>query len=332
MRANDLAESLRGFTPGVPSVLVSFMPELRKLFDAERAFAYGLAWEGGAPRFDFLLPYGVAVEPLRTEYEEMMRATPLGWAAYNPLRPEPGQRNVARIVKGRENQKPALARVLARFPFFGRDDQLRVLVCDGSALVAWVGVVRSERFARHERELLGRIVPRLHERLLLERKLGTSQLAAAALDAALEQFGGAAVIVNHRGMVVHANSAAHAAMERDRTGFAERLRAAVAGKAGTDLRTTPLGGPGLGRHTLVIERGPAADPRARATHFAQRWTLTERQSEILAEVARGQSNKTIAALLGCAENTVEFHVTTLLRKAECESRSQLVARFWSQTA
>jgi DNA-binding CsgD family transcriptional regulator len=330
-RANELAESLRGFTPGVPSVLASLMPELRKLFDAERSFAYGLGWEGGAPRFDFMLLHGVASEgPFVADFEETMRASPLGWATYNPLRPEPAQRNVARIVKGRENRKPAFARILARYPFFGRDDQLRTLVCDGAALVAWVGVMRSEPFARHERELLGRVVPRLHERLLLERKLGTSQLAAAALDAALEQLGGAAVIVKHRGVIVYANAAAQAAMERDRTGFAERVRAAVAGKGGADLSTTPLGGPGRGRHTLIIEREPPADPRARAAHFAQRWALTERQSEILAEVARGQSNKTIAALLGCAENTVEFHVTTLLRKAECESRAQLVARFWSQ--
>jgi DNA-binding CsgD family transcriptional regulator len=54
--------------------------------------------------------------------------------------------------------------------------------------------------------------------------------------------------------------------------------------------------------------------------------LTPRQADVLARVARGLSNKEIAAELACAENTVEFHVTQLLRKAGVQSRTQLLAK------
>ncbi len=54
--------------------------------------------------------------------------------------------------------------------------------------------------------------------------------------------------------------------------------------------------------------------------------LASRQTEVLALVAAGESNKLIAARLDCALRTVEVHVTALLRKAGCDSRAELVAR------
>jgi DNA-binding NarL/FixJ family response regulator len=40
----------------------------------------------------------------------------------------------------------------------------------------------------------------------------------------------------------------------------------------------------------------------------------------------GRSNKVIAVERGCAENTVEFHVTGILQRAQCANRSELLAR------
>jgi DNA-binding CsgD family transcriptional regulator len=59
------------------------------------------------------------------------------------------------------------------------------------------------------------------------------------------------------------------------------------------------------------------------------WNLTRRQVEVLSRVVRGQSNKQIAAELRCAENTVELHVTQLLKRAGVHTRAELTARFWS---
>jgi DNA-binding NarL/FixJ family response regulator len=85
-----------------------------------------------------------------------------------------------------------------------------------------------------------------------------------------------------------------------------------------------------GRPLFLI--GLAAPPPAkelRAARLARRHALTRRQSEVLIQLATGKANKTIAAILGCAESTVELHVTALLSRLDCENRAELVARFWT---
>lgn len=61
---------------------------------------------------------------------------------------------------------------------------------------------------------------------------------------------------------------------------------------------------------------------------AQRWRLTERQTQVLAGLARGLSNKELAKDLGCSMKTVETHVTEVLRRASQDSRLSLVSTFW----
>jgi DNA-binding CsgD family transcriptional regulator len=72
----------------------------------------------------------------------------------------------------------------------------------------------------------------------------------------------------------------------------------------------------------------SAQSRLEAARLA--WELTDRQQTVLACVIEGASNKEIAETLGCAENTVEFHVTQLLRRARVTSRARLMAHFWSK--
>ena len=56
-----------------------------------------------------------------------------------------------------------------------------------------------------------------------------------------------------------------------------------------------------------------------ATRLAQ---LTPPQFRVLMALADGLLNKQIAHQLGLAENTVKVHVTAILRKLECTSRTQ----------
>jgi DNA-binding CsgD family transcriptional regulator len=83
----------------------------------------------------------------------------------------------------------------------------------------------------------------------------------------------------------------------------------------------------------ALARARADDERPalerRVQDAVARWTLTPRQRDVLRCLAQGFSNKETAAALDCAENTVELHVTQLLKKAETVSRAQIIARFWS---
>jgi DNA-binding NarL/FixJ family response regulator len=86
--------------------------------------------------------------------------------------------------------------------------------------------------------------------------------------------------------------------------------------------------PGLATHYLVVDRNADAQTGARIRQLAERWGLTARESEVLEHIIQGASNKAIAARLGCAERTVEVHVTHVLSKAQAESRSALIAKFF----
>jgi DNA-binding NarL/FixJ family response regulator len=54
--------------------------------------------------------------------------------------------------------------------------------------------------------------------------------------------------------------------------------------------------------------------------------LTDREIEVLCEVAAGQTNKQVAKSLNISEHTVHRHMTAMLRRAGEASRTGLVSR------
>ena len=76
------------------------------------------------------------------------------------------------------------------------------------------------------------------------------------------------------------------------------------------------------------ERAGGLDAAALEAH-ARAWELTRREGEVLELLARGLSNKEIAASLGIGIKTCETHVSVVLRKADAESRAALIARLWA---
>ena len=83
--------------------------------------------------------------------------------------------------------------------------------------------------------------------------------------------------------------------------------------------------------TVTIGAGDGGPKPASLDDAIAAWKLTPRQADVLELVVAGKANKEIANALDCADNTVELHVTRLLRKANVTSRGQLIAAFWSQT-
>lgn len=66
---------------------------------------------------------------------------------------------------------------------------------------------------------------------------------------------------------------------------------------------------------------------SRLSHMAEKKNqcpLTERELEVLQQIARGGTNKDIAARLFISEKTVKNHITNILRKLEVNDRTEAV--------
>jgi DNA-binding CsgD family transcriptional regulator/PAS domain-containing protein len=356
----DLRGSIYTLQPGA-AVLPLLMGALREGLGAERMVAYGVdvAPEQYQASFchgsGFPQPDGELLETLNG----FLQQQPNPWGYYDPARPPEAQRNRAlhfrpmeqaqaeaplygdareeawgRLGIAPEEQTRVRERVgagtLTLYRRLGMEQmfQLRALVCEHQALLAWVGALRSEPFTSREQQLLQELMPSLERRLTLELKLREAGLLGSALEAALEALGQPAYITTATGRVVHANRVGQSRTSRSTQYVAETVRRHVRGDTPVDATITALRVPGLATHYLVVNRNANAQTSARVRMLAERWGLTARESEVLEHITQGASNKAIAARLGCAERTVEVHVTHVLSKAQVESRSALIAKFF----
>ena len=152
-----------------------------------------------------------------------------------------------------------------------------------------------------------------------------ARVAAAALGAALEAIPSPAFVIRVPSTILQANARGRALLstERDRVlGVLRSSTPAPRGPVRFPIESAP-------DHLVVIVHDLEGDARSRLAAVTRRWGLTPRQSAVLALVAQGESNRTVAGRLGCSEKTVELHVSALLAKTRCASRSQLVASFWT---
>jgi DNA-binding CsgD family transcriptional regulator len=327
-RAAEVEASLRTFE-GEPPNLESLAPRLVELLGCRRGGAYGYRADEGGIRIAYLNVVGFCGPEYQRDLDAAFSRDPHGTVAYDPLRPEPTQRN--RVVELRTERIDRLAENRSGMASLRRrhrwlaEHQLRVLVCEGASVLAWVGVLRETPFRAREKTLLRALVPALRRRLSLERQLSSMPLAFGTLAAAIEAIGTAALLVRAPSAVVHANAAGRALLEASPVAGLDAIRAA----GPTAFTWTSLALPGLPPHWLVVRARPPEDPAPRLAAVARRADLTPRQREVLGRVVVGEANKTIAFALGISENAVERHVTALLHRLASASRSELVARFWS---
>lgn len=357
-RLAELRTALGTLCVARPEALPSLMSELRTLLRADAVLSYGVAVTSEAFGVERLSSQGLSWgnSVARAALDAGMRGTRERWGLYNPARPQPAQRNAAvalpearllydcLVQSGRLHCRLGLRAADLRFveasvavvqkthTDVGLLDVkcLRVLLCDGPSLLAWVGGYRDAPFGDRERRLLNALVPDLRRRLILERALDTASFAGSALPVALEAVGAPAYLITATARVVQANTAGLARLREQPAALAERLRGALRGLP-TGITVTAIAKPGLLKHWLAVEQLACctSDGSARLALAATRFGLTPRQTQTLARLAEGDSNKTIAAHLACAERTVEVHVGQLLAKLGVESRAALVARFWT---
>jgi len=261
----------------------------------------------------------------------LRRASP-SWAAYDPLLPQPEQRNT--IADDNDFPPPDVAvetipiiRDLYRTVGIFGLSQMRALVCHGPLLLGWVGGFREEPFTGVEKETLTALLPLIQRRLRVERSLRQTDGGATAL--ALEAVNCPAFLVRSNGLVEETNSAGALLFRQQGAKLGARLAASVRGEADPTLSVTSLTASGLVTYSLVLVRCRATEGRARIEAARRRWKLTPRQTDVLARLAYGDCNKDIAARLRIAAGTLELHVSAILDKAKAESRAHVVAKVWT---
>ncbi len=152
-----------------------------------------------------------------------------------------------------------------------------------------------------------------------------ARVAPAALSAAIEAIPSPAFVVRMPATVLAANTRGRALLTAD----PERVIGSIRSNAPPPRGPVRFPVDAAPEHIVLVLHDLEGDARSRLAAVSRRWGLTPRQSAVLALVAQGESNRTVAGRLGCSEKTVELHVSALLAKTRCGSRSQLVASFWT---
>ncbi len=331
-RIRDLAEWLKVGVPSDTDVLDRVTRELAKALGTDQTFAYGLESQEQRVRLSFLKSPSSDISQIRRPIKALIEQAPADFGHYDPRSPPPNQRNIVVTLRdlrrGTGLTSSPILRLLAGYGFKTRD-QLRVLICDGPLLLAWVGALRDRPFGLEDRNVLRALVRPLRDRLTLEHRLAAVPWAVAALEVVLEELGTAAVVIRRPLRLMHCNALARTLLDQDRVTFLSGLREELDGHGDGAWITTLLCSAEGARHYLALRRRPPRDTSPSAAAAGHRYGLTRRQIEVIAMVARGETNKTIAVALGCSESAVEQHVTALLRRYGVENRAQLVARFWA---
>jgi DNA-binding NarL/FixJ family response regulator len=115
---------------------------------------------------------------------------------------------------------------------------------------------------------------------------------------------------------VKAGATGYLVKSASRTELADAVRATAAGRA---VFTPGLAGLVLGEYRRIAQR-PSSGAAAASGPVP---TLTERETEVLREVAKGLTAKQIAAKLSVSHRTVENHVQATFRKLQLANRVEL---------
>ena len=304
------------------------IPALAELLRTELVCAYRpRADDGFCGLGDYVTSPG---DTFFARYDAASRRRPAPFC-YDPLHPEGEQRNRALMLSEIHTHGPDTTCVIDEvWPTLGigGHDQLRALVCDGPVLLAWVGGFREDPFTRADRAALEALAHPMRRAFSLWRMLIDAGLAQASLGAALDALAVPAFVARRDGAVLHANASGRALHDAGPGDLRTRLRELISlgPQEGSVAR---IAGVGAADCFLVIVRDAHDMAALRLGEVGQRWRITRREAEVLARVVAGDANKEIALKLGVHEGSVERHVTSLLRKALCDSRSRLVARFWT---
>jgi DNA-binding CsgD family transcriptional regulator len=268
---------------------------------------------------DWLDSEGFPTPTLTSVLDRWLRNRGVNVAGYNPLRPEPEQRNRVVAVDDADGGAPNPMRDELYPQIDARGYQtMRVLICDGQSLLGYAGFLQPTAPTAQQRRALSAVRPYLRQRFEYERLMRSAATAVHALDAAMEEISAPALVVDAHGSVRHANAPARASYSR---GFGDDCSAR---QVASDPRFRVVGLADGGYLAVGRTSSNLADAAVEAR--ATEWRLTPAQRRVLAHLALGYANRTIAAELGVHERTVEAHLTAIFEKAQVSTRAALLSQ------
>ncbi len=330
VRERDVLEALDLVDPASEHGLESAVELVRELIGATSAVAYRPEWQPPGWSVEFVAGAGFRKLDLPSVWASGFQRTQLErYGLFDPRHPELEQRNRALRCKDLAlddfcDLRPPMEELFRNVGVYGHD-QLRVLLCDGAKLLAWVGGWREEPFTVAERERLGGAVEALRRRVGLETALLNARLLGPALETALDALPAPAMLFSGT-RLMHRNATTTRLLRSDPELVGRALKALRAPSAEFDLHVIET--PGLPRHVLVLGRGAHHDFEARLVEYTEQHALTARQTDVARLLLDGRSNKEIAELLAVTVGTAELHVAAVLRKTGVGTRSRLLAAFW----
>ena len=325
----EVCEELSTFREGDGPALQTLAEPLRDLLQAEHFLTYQLVAEGSGVELGCLHGCGFDFAQATQLFAGFAAATGAEFCAYNPLKPEPWQRDRALLLPEIVGQlSPAQDRFQRGVEkVFGTTNQLRALVCDGSSLLAWVGILQPDPFVFRQRVLLDKLLKPMQKRLIIERMLGDAAGTRAALDAALEAISAPTFLLGANGAIRHANAPGIALLAADSNVAATLGEQVLRPSPLASARITPIRSPaGSIQYLAVLRDQPATRIDGAISRAATAWRLTRRQADVLRLLVDGHSNTGICAHLGIASRTVEDHIRVMFEKAGAGSRTELVAK------
>jgi DNA-binding CsgD family transcriptional regulator/PAS domain-containing protein len=198
------------------------------------------------------------------------------------------------------------------------------------AVSLWVG-----EDAREAQRVLAAVAPWLglalaavrgrHDTLEAQRRAEAARARRMASEArffeALARHPEAVFLVDEEGQVQACNTAAEERAARDPEGVVRWIASAGA-SASAEVWPVPLSDGVL--HLILAPSAAARSLPELAAAASDAWRLTARQSDILLRTLEGLRSREIASALGCAEVTIEKHLTAVFRKAGVRDRQALV--------
>jgi len=350
-QVRELIARLSTLSEGDGPTLTWFVPSFRECLGSDLAVALRVEDVIGDLELKELRTSGMPFPPAEVSRQAQELVGSGCFGLFNPRRPQASQRNVVfdfgrcgdvldqpgpppglgigreEMDRFREGARDAIAR-LAVIRFCSEKHLLRALVCERETLLAWVGAFQDDPFTADQRASFEAILGELARRLALDHLVEKTPLTTAALDTALEALPAAAFVLTEGGRIRHANVAGRHWASEHRGDLSAAIAESMRGGPEAQFSLTRFEAHGRRPQFLAIARRVHGS-RGLAASAAKRWELTARQTQVLMLLAEGKANKVIAAELSCAVHTVELHVAALLDKAECDSRSELIARLWS---